>query len=82
MPDAFMKRLACQIAAQLPDSQQESLEVLTYVREIVMNLGGGWGRPVAVPPTQLFAADRKDQVELPAASKEGQNGLLDRASPK
>lgn len=83
MPDSHMKRLACQIAAQLPDSQQESLEVLGYVREIVMNLGGGWGRPTIVQPTPLFGADRLTGLE---ASQEGERagpiGRLDRANPE
>jgi hypothetical protein len=38
-----MKRMACQIAAQLPDEREEALGVLNYVRDIVLNLGGGWG---------------------------------------
>jgi hypothetical protein len=49
-----MKRLACQIAAQLPESQDEALLVLSYAREIILNLGGGgWERQDAAELIQL-----------------------------
>lgn len=80
MPEAYMKRVACQIAAQLPDSQQEALDVLSYVREIVMNLGGGWGRQ-SVPPTRLFVIDPTGREEAPATGKAAPSGPLDKANP-
>ena len=62
MPHAHMKRMACQIAAQLPDDPEEALGVLNYVKEIVLNLGGGWG---GVRPTsaQLYSVPRPQGPE-------------------
>lgn len=64
MPKSEMRRMACQIAAQLPDNQGEALAVLEYVREIVLNLGGGWDcRATGAVPIQLFAQAQTNQAE-------------------
>ncbi len=81
MPKSEMRRMACQIAAQLPDSQAEALEVLDYVRDIVMNLGGGWGQPTAVPPTQLYAVSPTSRATVPEAATEDPTDLPNRANP-
>lgn len=78
MSDGHTKRLACQIAAQMPDSVDEALEVLRLVREVVLNLDGGWGelRPT---PTRLYAIN-------PATSQATETviplGRQDRANPE
>ena len=40
-----MKRMAAQIAGQLPEDRTEALTVLNYAREIICNLGVGWEVP-------------------------------------
>ena len=59
-----MKRMAAQIASQLPEDDREALIVLNYVREIICNLGRSWEIPSAMPnaiqPIQI-AAFRKGQ---------------------
>lgn len=82
MPDGFLKRTACQIAAQLPDDRAEALQVLGYVREIVMNLGGGWGPAVVPQPIQLFdPSAQKDRAVSPADGPAVPSARLDRANP-
>lgn len=77
MADGFNKRLACQIASQLPENADEALQVLSLVREIVICLGEGWGRPAAVP-TRLFA--ERGPGGLHAAEREAQIDRLDIAN--
>lgn len=78
MSSGHIKRLACQIAAQMPDDEDEALEVLRLVREVVMNLDGGWGE-VRSTPTRLYAIN-------PAASQatetEGQPARRYKANPE
>lgn len=49
MRTEFLKRSACQIAAQLPEDRREALLVINYAREIVCNLGAAWEVPSAMP---------------------------------
>jgi hypothetical protein len=81
MPDAHMKRMACQIAAQLPDDQREALEVLNYVAEIVMNLGGGWpqAEPIRKKP-ELYVIPRTSREAALAAAPEVQIGPQDKSN--
>lgn len=37
-----LKRMACQIAAQMPDDFNEAMLVLGYTRDILCNLGRAW----------------------------------------
>lgn len=82
MSDGHNKRMACQIAAQLPDETSEALEVLAYVREIVLNLGGGWGLPVRTTPTPLYAVPRTGPAASASAETAVQPYRPDRASPE
>lgn len=51
---AYLKRLACTVAAQMPDDREEAFAVLRYVREILLNLGEeGWSSPSISAPTLL-----------------------------
>lgn len=70
MPEAHLKRMACQIAAQLPDDAEEAVRVMDYVREIVANLGGRWSAPKA--SATLYAINRTS----PAALEEGGSEAL------
>lgn len=81
MPDAHAKRLACSIAAQMPDSTKDALEVLSLVRDIVMNLGGGWGRPQLATAEPSGALARIGPATVEAAESADQNGRLNRANP-
>ena len=82
MPDGHAKRLACQIAAQMPDDREESLRVLDYVREILFNLGGGWGAQVRAAPTQLFSVPRGiDPAGTQATATADPICHLDKANP-
>lgn len=81
MSDGHTKRLACQIAAQMPDSTKEALEVLALVRDIVMNLGEGWGRPQLATVEPIDAAARTNPARVEAAESADQNGRLNRANP-
>jgi len=76
-----MKRLACQIAAQMPDSTKEALEVLALVRDIVMNLGEAWGRPQLATVEPFGALARTGLATVEAAESADQNGRLNRANP-
>lgn len=79
MPDAHLKRMACQIAAQLPDDADEAVLVLDYVKEIVANLGGQWSEPKS--SARLYVIQRTS----PAAPEEGGSEVprarLDIANP-
>ena len=51
---AFLKRLACTVAAQMPDDREEALAVLRYVREILLNLGEEeWAASAIAAPTLI-----------------------------
>ncbi len=80
MADGFSKRLACQIASQLPEGTEEALQVLNLAREIIICLGEGWARPAAVP-TKLFVADRTIQASSPAAGREAPTDRRDISNP-
>lgn len=81
MPDAHMKRMACQIAAQLPDDQREALAVLDYVREIVENLGGGWRQPEPIRKTPaLYVIQRTSQEAAQAGAPEVLIGPQDKSN--
>lgn len=79
MADGFSKRLACQIASQLPEGTEDALQVLNLAREIVICLGEGWGRPATVP-TKLFAAERTGQASSQAGAREVPTDRLDKSS--
>lgn len=55
-----LKRMAAQIASQLPENDREALIVLNYVREIICNLGAAWEVPSAMTaarePLKLVSA--------------------------
>lgn len=83
MPDAHEKRMACQIAAQLPDDTSEALAVLDYVKEIVLNLGGGWGKETpATKSARLYVIQRTDQGVAVRDGSAVPSDHPDRASPK
>lgn len=76
-----MKRMACQIAAQLPDDPEEALGVLNYVKEIVLNLGGGWGAGTRPTSAQLYSVPRPQGPEVSTTvEKIGPTCLPDKAS--
>ena len=79
MTDGFSKRLAAQIASQLPEDNQEALRVLSLAREIIVCLGGGWAQPASV--TQLFGSERIGPVATQAAAQEDPIGRRDISSP-
>lgn len=74
MHDEFLKRSACQIAAQLPESREDALKVLSYVNEILVNLGGGWG---AIQPSAV-----KDQVAVQVIALATRRAYRDISSPE
>lgn len=80
MGEAVLKRLACQIAAQLPDDQAEALLVLNYAREIILCLGGGWQAPATNAPIPLFSPARTNPADFQAGAAAGQSGLRGIAS--
>lgn len=63
-----LKRMAAQIASQLPENDREALIVLNYVREIVCNLGNAWEIPSAMPavaePIRLSSVRQNRQAAL------------------
>lgn len=77
MADGFLKRTACQIAAQLPDDQAEAFEVLGLVRQIVTNLGSSWEESGKNRPIPLFAPGQKDREESPVTLPATQTYLRD-----
>lgn len=81
LPNAeHCKRLAAQIFAQLPEDRSETLLVMAYVQEILLNLGEAWSLRV-VELSQLSAHHQTDPVELREASGGGHSGHPGRASP-
>jgi hypothetical protein len=79
--DGHTKRMACQIAAQLPDDRCEALEVLAYVRDIVENLGGGWSALEGPRQTAaLYVIPATSPVAAQEVVKAGPPGRLDKAS--
>lgn len=82
MPHSHMKRMACQIAAQLPDDPEEALGVLNYVREIVLNLGGGWSATPKATSAQLYSVPRPPGPGgLKAIETVNPTDHLDKANP-
>lgn len=81
MPEGHNRRMACQIAAQLPDDRAEALRVLAYVRDIVENLGGGWGAETPVSDARLYLV-RTSPAESLSGAPADRNGRLDRANPE
>lgn len=77
VPTAYAKRMACQIAAQLPDDEGEALVILELVRELVANLGGGWGRPRTA---ELYVFDRTSPAAPPEGGQVDRNASRCRAS--
>lgn len=61
--EAHARRLACQIFTELPDNRAEALHVLSYVRQILFNLGEDWPGTKEVeavkPFPRLFSRDRE-----------------------
>ena len=48
--DRALKRLACQLASQLPEETEEALRVLDYTRSIISALDLGAKSPPHPPP--------------------------------
>lgn len=67
--EAFLKRTACQIAAQLPDDPKDADRVIALVWEIVHNLGRS---PVSLPC--VFARPR-------LVASQGDERVIRRACP-
>jgi len=79
--DGHMKRVACQIYTQLPESKRDALLVLRYVRQIVFCLGEDWeavSRSALLP----FPVDQKGRAEVRASLKVAPNGRQDTTSPE
>lgn len=56
--------------------------MLALVRDIVMNLGEGWGRPQLATVEQIDAASaRTNPARVEATESADQNGRLNRANP-
>ena len=77
--DGLNKRLAAQIAAQLPDDVQEALSVLSMAREVVLCLEGGAVRQQA-EASQLSAADLTSPAALRVVARAGQPCHPDKAN--
>jgi hypothetical protein len=73
--EGYLRRLACQIAAQLPDDKQEALRALRLVRQIVFNLGETWDSG-PTEPVALFP----DRGAGPRVVQGGLSGLPDKSS--
>jgi len=73
-PEASLKRLACQITAQLPDDLAESIFVLEIARGLLVHLND---REAVI---QLAAARETARFSL-VSGPEDQLGLLDKSSP-
>lgn len=82
MPDGHLRRMACQIAAQLPDDREECLRVLRYVEDIVTHLGRGWGTDEGPlkRSASLYVFERTSPAGAGEAAMAGQNGRLDTAN--
>ena len=80
MAEGYLKRIACQIAAQLPDGEKEAMEVLELAREIVINLGTAWAPSDKKQAIQLFSLTQKDRAEAPTAGRVAQIDRLDIAN--
>ena len=74
--EGFLRRLACQIAAQLPQDQAEALRALRLARQIVFNLGEEWEAAGSSEPVQLYP----DQGARLKAVQEGRSGPPDKSS--
>lgn len=63
--DGHLKRLACQIAAQLPEGHEEALRVLGYVEQILVGLVGE--APTSKPSLRLVpsSSPNPEQPFLP-----------------
>ena len=82
MPDGHLRRMACQIAAQLPDDRGECLRILSYVHQIVDHLGGGWGAEEVSPMKSavVYVFQPTGPGALPEGATADQNGRPDISS--
>ena len=81
MGDGHVKRLAAQIASQLPEDTQEALRVLNMAREIIVCLGRSWdvapewpsrlGGQAPTCPAGLRVVAREGQTYPPGKSNQG-----------
>jgi hypothetical protein len=78
--DAYLKRLACQIFTQLPESQGDALRALRYARIIVENLHVEWKSCAGGGNVTQLAACRRGPEGLTAGAPEASLGSPDIAS--
>lgn len=59
--NTWNKRLAAQVASQLPEDEAHALAVLDLARSIIVNLGMEW--PTSTPEPVRLAFSKKDGEE-------------------
>lgn len=78
--DPHLKRLACQLYAQMPEDKREALQLLGYIRQIIFCLGEDWETVSRSAPVLPFGAEKKGRGAFPRAVPGDQNGPRDKAN--
>lgn len=78
--EKFCRRLACQIASQLPDDQRDALRTLRLVQQIIMNLGTRWD--LAFNEVSSLDQYRSSRAASGEDSTEGRPVHLCKSSPE
>lgn len=78
--EPHIKRMACQIYAQLPEDKREALQVLRYVRQIIFCLGEEWETVTRSAPILPFDPDARGQAGLLRVVPASQSDHPDRSS--